>query len=374
MAPPLAGSGSLGGISLTLFLLFVDGIGLGRRDPAVNVFLRARLPHLTDLMGGRPVIAESVPARGAHSFAVAVDAALGMPGLPQSATGQTAILTGVNAPQAISRHLNGYPTPRLRRILLAHSIFKQVRELGYSATFLNAYRPEFFRWLAATGGDPGAASPETLARIFGPAPGVGAEAGPLPPPGWSHRAARRYRPSASTLAVLAAGLRFRDLNDLREGRAVYHDITHATLRQQGYDLPLCRPEEAGRHGAAVAREHDFIMFEHFLTDIAGHARDPEQAIQVLENLDRFLGALLEGLDPARDTLLLISDHGNLEDLSVRTHTLNPVPGIAWGAGAEWLVGRIRDLTDVAPAILGWLRGGGPEQPDEPGTALSPSKG
>lgn len=332
-----------------VFLLFVDGVGLGRRDPAANPFLVARLPHLTALLGGRPLVPDAFPLAAGLAHGVAVDANLGVEGLPQSATGQTTILTGVNASQAIGRHLNAYPTPSLRAILREHSLFRQVLARGRTATFLNAYRPEFFQWLELTGGEPENGDPEAIARLFTP-PDAG-QAAPAPP-GWSPRAAaRRYRPSASTVAVLAAGLPIRTFDQLRAGAAVYHDIDHHTLLAAGYPVPPVTPEEAGRRAAALARRYDFAMYEHFLTDLAGHGQDMARAVQVLENLDRFLGALLAGLDPAEHLLLLISDHGNLEDLGVKTHTRNPVPGICWGAGAAPAAARLRSLTDVAPLVL-----------------------
>jgi 2,3-bisphosphoglycerate-independent phosphoglycerate mutase len=58
--------------------------------------------------------------------------------------------------------------------------------------------------------------------------------------------------------------------------------------------------------------------------------------------------------------LLTSDHGNLEDLSTRRHTANPVPALLIGAPAyrnafaTLLKGRDQDLTIVAPAILQFL--------------------
>lgn len=338
---------------MRVFLLFVDGIGLGRRDPAANPFLVARLPRLTALLGGRPFLPESFPFAAGYARGVAVDAGLGVDGLPQSATGQTTILTGVNASRAIGRHLNGYPTPSLRAILKAHSIFKQVLARGRSATFVNAYRPQFFEWLALTGGEPENGDPEEVSRIFTP-PESGQDVTQAPPAWTPRAAARRYRPSASTVAVLAAGLPIRSFADLAAGRAVYHDIDHHTLREQGLPAPEVTPAEAGRRAAALAREFDFTMYEHFLTDLAGHSQEMARAVQVLENLDQFLGALLDGLDPAEHLLLLISDHGNLEDLTVKTHTRNPVAGICWGAGAEQAAARLRDLTDVTPALLAAL--------------------
>jgi hypothetical protein len=65
-----------------------------------------------------------------------LDASLGVPGLPQSATGQTSILTGVNAPAEMGRHISGFPGPTLRRILFEHSVLKRIRERGLSAKYL----------------------------------------------------------------------------------------------------------------------------------------------------------------------------------------------------------------------------------------------
>jgi bisphosphoglycerate-independent phosphoglycerate mutase (AlkP superfamily) len=96
------------------------------------------------------------------------------------------------------------------------------------------------------------------------------------------------------------------------------------------------------------------MFEHFLTDLAGHAQDMANAVEVLENLEAFLAALLTCADLSKNLVILTSDHGNLEDLSVKTHTRNPVPTILWGTGAVDVAAGIRDLSNIAPAILRYL--------------------
>ncbi len=306
-----------------VFLFFVDGFGLGTPDPERNPVFRARLPVLSDLMGGPPGVAFEGMRQGAfdgvsgrfESAVVPVDASLGVPGLPQSATGQTTIMTGANAPKAVGRHINAHPTPTLAQILNEKSIFRQVSEAGLSATFLNAYRPEFFAWYS--GQDPKS----------------------------------KYRPSASTRAVAAAGLPFRTLDDLLAGRAVYHDITHWWLRERGYDVPMVTPEEAGRRAAAVAGDFDFIMYEHFITDFLGHEGGMDKAVLNLERIDAFLGALLSGLNPERFLLVLTSDHGNIEDLSCRTHTKNPVPVLAAGRGCREFVNGLTDLTGIVPRVL-----------------------
>ena len=53
----------------------------------------------------------------------------------------------------------------------------------------------------------------------------------------------------------------------------------------------------------------------------------------------------------RTTVILTSDHGNIEDLSIRNHTLNQVPTLAWGAGREHVRARVRSLADITPVII-----------------------
>jgi hypothetical protein len=240
---------------------------------------------------------------------------MGVPGLPQSATGQTSILTGVNAPMAMGRHVSGFPGPTLRRILLEHSLLKQIRERGMSATFLNAFRPEYFE---------------------------------LP------RARRRL--SATSLATLASGAPFRSWEDLVEGRAVAHDLTHWRMRERGYDLPMRTPEEAGTIIAAEASRSDFSLFEYFETDRAGHAQDRDRAMKCLEDLERALETVLDRVDLGAVTVMVVSDHGNLEDMTVSTHTRNPAIFAAWGpdagAGAQDGPRRLDDIASFTLRALG----------------------
>ncbi len=314
---------------MRVFLFFIDGMGLGKADPQTNPLVVAHMPALRSLLGGRPLTSESVPCEAPGIRAVRTDPRLDTPGLPQSATGQTTIFTGQNAAQAIGRHLNAYPTPSLKAILHEHSIFKQVVERGLSASFLNAFRPQFFEWVA--------------------------QGMPLPRD-------KRYRPSSSTVAGLAAGVQvFRSFEDLRRGEAVGFDIDHSVLREMGFDLEPVEPVEAGRRAARIAGRHHFTLYEYFLTDKAGHSQEMAEAVRVLERLDAFLSGVLEALPP--DVLLMItSDHGNVEDLSVRTHTMNDVATILKGPGAEAVAPRIRTLMDITPAILDLLPAPGAAAP------------
>jgi bisphosphoglycerate-independent phosphoglycerate mutase (AlkP superfamily) len=137
------------------------------------------------------------------------------------------------------------------------------------------------------------------------------------------------------------------------------------------DAPLLTPAQAGERLAELAHQHDFAMFEYWLSDVAGHHQDMEEACTLLETFDSMLGGLLRSWDDgpsASDGLILFtSDHGNLEDLSTRRHTFNPVPLLLVGAPAlrQQFIARMRtarpardglDLTSVAPAILHLLNG------------------
>ena len=285
-----------------MLLFFIDGVGVGEDDPGRNPLATGDFPTLR-------VTQTRAPASGAGAPALfgGLDASLGVPGLPQSATGQTTILTGVNAPAAMGKHISGFPGPSLRAILAEHSILKRIREAGLRASFLNAFGPRFFEL------------PETKRRL-----------------------------SATSLATMASGAPFRTWEDLIEGRAVVHDLTHWRMREWGYDLPLRTAEEAGLIIAREAMNQDFSLFEYFETDRAGHDQDRERAMRCLGDLDRALEAALGRLDLKSTTVIVASDHGNLEDGRVKTHTLNPALFTLWGS---WRPRREpRRLTDLVPLI------------------------
>jgi len=287
-----------------VLLFFIDGVGVGSEDAAVNPLASGAYPALHLTRAARPRSRNAGPP----ALAGGLDASLGVPGLPQSATGQTTILTGVNAPAALGRHLSGFPGPTLKKILAEHSILKRLVEQGFDATFLNAFGPRFFE------------TEQPLRRL-----------------------------SATTLASLAAGRPLRDWSDLTAGRAVVHDLTHWRMRDYGFDLPLRTPEEAGSIIAREAMRADFSLFEYFETDRAGHAQDREAAEHCLSDLNGALEAVLANVNLAELIVLVVSDHGNVEDLSVKTHTLNPAFFAAWGP-LDGLAPP-QTLADVAP--LAW---------------------
>jgi 2,3-bisphosphoglycerate-independent phosphoglycerate mutase len=296
----------------TLFV-FVDGVGAGESDPERNPLARGEflLSRFSDGSGA------PLPGGGR---CVLADATLGVPGRPQSATGQTAILTGENAPRLLGRHLLGFPNAALREVLRSHSLFRVLAESGRRAAFANAYPVAYLRAL----GIEAAGEPEF--ELGG----------------------RRARAAATTVAFAAGGGRFRTWHDARAGRALTHDITGRRARGFGAELPLRDPEEAGAILLAMAAEHDLTVFEFFETDEAGHARSMERALDALGRLDALLRTLVAGLG-AGDALVVASDHGNLEDLSSRNHTRAPVPVLGFGRAAR-AVDEVKDLTHLAPLL------------------------
>jgi hypothetical protein len=157
--------------------------------------------------------------------------------------------------------------------------------------------------------------------------------------------------SVTTVAAQTAGLRFRLLEDLIAGDAVSHDFTNQFLIERGVRVARCEPEEAGARLARLAARHDFTLYEHFITDKIGHERDLEKARSHLKKLSRFVGSVLAAADLSRQTVILTSDHGNIEDLTTRSHTMNPVATISFGHAQEFISSRVRSLTDITPAIV-----------------------
>ncbi|MEO7509373.1 MAG: metalloenzyme, partial [Pyrinomonadaceae bacterium] len=132
------------------------------------------------------------------------------------------------------------------------------------------------------------------------------------------------------------------------------DYSNAQLIERGVEVPRRTPIEAGEILATVAARHSFTLYEYFLTDTAGHAQDFPRARIILKDLAELVRTVLTKTDLTQTTVILTSDHGNVEDLSVRNHTLSRVPTLIWGAGRDVAARRIRDLADITPAIVSLL--------------------
>ena len=101
----------------------------------------------------------------------------------------------------------------------------------------------------------------------------------------------------------------------------------------------------------MAHQVDFLLFEYWLTDHAGHRQDFQMASEVLTRFDRFLSGLLKHISLDSFTVACISDHGNIEDLSVKTHTRNAVPGIFLGRHRTQLAEQVTSLTQLTPNLV-----------------------
>ncbi len=275
-------------------MLFVDGLGLGSPDPAVNPLHRGACPCLADLLrSSKPI-----------------DACLGVPGVPQSATGQTTLLTGCNAARHVGRHVEGFPGSELRDLIRGRNLFAQLARRGYVAAFANAYYLD-------------APSRERLRR----------------------------HPSVTSVAALDGLGGFRGEREMLRQEAVCQDLTRECLRERGYDGPLVTPEESACHLVTLAKRHDLTLFEYFQTDRVAHRGHPTDTQRVLTRLEALVKGLLCFTEQRDGLFLLTSDHGNLEDETTRVHTTHPVPLVALGHGARRLLNRVESLVDVLPALL-----------------------
>lgn len=279
-------------------LLFFDGCGIGVDDPATNPFAAEGIGPLRALAGA--------PTDGALR---PLDATLGVRGLPQSATGQTTLFTGVNAARALGRHQTGLPGPSLWPILERESLFLKLERVGARPTFANAYPRAYFE-------------------------------------------ARRKRFGATTRMVMASESRLRTLEaDESADAALPHDYTGEWLARRGIPSKERSPAEAARVLAGLLAEHDLVLYEYFLTDLAAHRGTAEERFAQARRADALLAACLEAVDLDRDLVAMISDHGNLEEAHHDRHTLNPAPLLAWGDGAAPFVDRVRGFEDLTPALV-----------------------
>ncbi|GAB4457677.1 MAG: metalloenzyme [Anaerolineales bacterium] len=299
---------------MRVLFIFLDGIGLGVNDPRVNPLARAEMPNLLRLLEGKRLTADNAPFRGELATLLAIDPAVGVAGLPQSATGQAILLTGRNIPRELGYHYGPKPNPQVAAYLNGETLFSQCVRRGKKAALLNAYPPRYFHGI------------DSGKRLY----------------------------SSIPLAVTNAGLPLFTEKDLYEGRALSADFTGEGWRTMlGFaDAPLMTPQEAGRKLVSLAMEYDFSMFEYWASDYAGHKQDMDTAAGLMETLDGVLGGIAESGKQDELLVVMTSDHGNMEDLSTRKHTAAHVPALVMGnkTAREEFTRGMTDLTHIAPAI------------------------
>ena len=306
-----------------ILLIFLDGVGLAPPH-SDNPFAHTPLPNLQRLFGEHFTLAPALkPAMTGHVATYdnvhlfALDAQLGVPGIPQSGTGTTTLLTGANAAALLGKHAGPFPPAALRPLLENQNIFTRLRHAGYEVAFANAF-----------------------------------------PPFYLERVARgRARRTTMTQAALAAGLSLRSADEMLQGEALSAFITNHHWHAAHPAIPLLSPEEAGKRLAHLAQQTTFTAFEHFTTDHLGHRRDMAAARQHVALLDAFLADVLTHTND-ETLVIIVSDHGNFEDLSTKHHTLNPALCLLKGA----VPFEPHSLIDVTPLITHTL---GVESPLHP---------
>ncbi len=321
---------------MRVLFIFLDGVGLGQDNPDVNPFARVPMPYLAALLGGHKLITDGkLTDEGSSSFLVnterasllALDACLGIDGIPQSATGQASLFTGINVSARIGTHEGPKPTPPIVDLISQGTLLTQLQARGKTAALLNAFPPRYF---------------ETIDNGY-------------------------HLPGVIALSVDQAGFPLKTLRDLFAGNAISADFTAEGWQSHlgFHDTPLLTPHQAGMRLSELAGQTDFSIFEYWLTDVAGHHQDMQSASSLLVTLDEVLGSLLNTWDYENGLILLTSDHGNLEDLSTRRHTRNNVPLLVIGTPdlRSMFIHQLElargfrkepDLTDIAPAILHFI--------------------
>jgi 2,3-bisphosphoglycerate-independent phosphoglycerate mutase len=297
---------------LHIVLLFLDGVGIGKKNSDTNPFFRARMPTLITLCGGELPHTPFVKKSTDQAELIAINATLGVPGLPQSGTGQTAIFTGVNGAKKFGRHFGPHPPSVLRQVIAEKNIFHQLKAIGKSVVFANAFPQRFFDYTAS--------------------------------------GTRRL--TVTTLSCQLAGVPLLTVNDLQLDDAISADFFRTPWPELGHpEIKPITPQTAGKHLARIVARYDFTLFEYWLTDHAGHSQKMAFAVETLEHFDEFLTGFLESFDPCNTLLMIVSDHGNIEDLSTKSHTRNRVPCILVGERRHQLANKIKNLTHITPAII-----------------------
>ena len=286
-------------------------MGIGKKDLEYNPFFKYNFKTFTEFFGSVPSLDNPIVKRN-NGFIFPADARMGVEGFPQSGTGQTSIFCGINAPQFVGKHFGPYPYSTLIPIIREHNIFREFIRRNKKVFFMNAYPKVFFDYL---------------------------ESG-------------KSRLSVTSLSTSLSGLKFNSIVDVQEGRALTAEITNERWNSKlGYTLPVLEPSMAAKRILKVATSNDLIVFEYFLTDHLGHGRYEGDIEKTLNVLDDFLFTIFTESDPQKFTILLCSDHGNFEDLSVKTHTLNPSLTISYGLHASSLYQKINDLSDIKNSLL-----------------------
>lgn len=297
-----------------LIFIFLDGVGIGEADKSKNPFFSYDFKFLSNYFNEMPSLQNPRMESGAVSV-FPVDATLGIDGLPQSGTGQVSLLCGFNGAEFIGKHFGPFPYSLHHEEIRSKNLFHVLTEQGEKVDFVNAYPKLFFDYLNK----------------------------------------QKRRIGTFALSALYSGIRLKGLEELRSGKALSNDITNIRWQTRlNYKLKTIQPATAAKRLLKIADKNELTVFEYFLTDHIGHKRITENLNDIYKELDEFLVYILNNTPPETG-VLIISDHGNFEDLSVKTHTFNPVFCMTKGVPTEIFKNNVKSLIDVKWAILELLK-------------------
>lgn len=308
-----------------LIFIFLDGVGIGKTVDS-NPFVAAKSEFLP-FSDSWCTLPDKTPVK-------AIDACLGVKGIPMSATGQTSLFTGINIPRILNCHKDSYPDNLMRRIIKKNNIFSRIKANNFKVRFLNTY-PDCSLYF----------TPDYI-RIQ--------DSGQIL---FSDQFPRNMRSTISVTScmMLSSHMTPFGTEDIIAERSLYHDFSNLSLREKGIDFPKFSPEKAAEIVFNTSRDYDFTLYEFFQTDMYGHGYSMADCVNLILELNRLVKHLISLLSKENDTLLITSDHGNLEDFTNRLHTTNPVPLISWGFKGAELRERISSITDVTPGILEFFK-------------------
>ena len=299
----------------SVLMIFIDGVGIGKEDYEFNPFFKFGFKTFTEIFGEIPTLQKQTLIKD-KIFLFPADARLGMKGFPQSGTGQTSIFCGINAAKIIGKHFGPYPYSTLIPIIAEKNIFNYYLIKKEKVFFANAYPEIFFDYIRSG----------------------------------------KSRLSVTTLSCKLNGMRLNKVTDVRRGKAITAEITNERWNTKlKYNLPVIKPGTAAKRLLKIAAKNSFTLYEYFLTDHIGHGRYDGDIKKTVNVLDEFLLAVITGMDKKNMTLIICSDHGNFEDLSVKTHTLNPSLTISAGRYAENLFNNIKDISQIKSAIIKYCK-------------------
>jgi 2,3-bisphosphoglycerate-independent phosphoglycerate mutase len=273
--------------------LMLDGVGIANFHDQ-HPFQNQNTPTLTSL-GISSAKHMNEPEFVTHP----IDATLDVEGLPQSGTGQTTLLTGVNAAKIMGRHYGPWPGPSLKPIL-EQSLPMQLSKMGLTVRLANHYP---IRYLEAI------------------------DAG-------------KRKLNAIAYAMTLAGAKLE-----------YGIPPMLTNPEDPDSTPLEQVKIWGQE--FMNSDANLTIFDAWWSDHLGHHGTLLEAQDHVARLEAFVSSALEARES--NTLFLVtSDHGNFEDIGLKTHTLAPVPLVAIGKGALEFKD-VMDLTGVAPALKAWFK-------------------